>query len=547
MLRIGIDFDNTIACYDDVFVSIARRLGISLRNNSVNKFEVRREIQSRADGGVVWQRLQGQVYGKHMLLAHPFPGIHEFIFLARMRGHHVFVVSHKSKYGHFDADRVPLRDQAKLWLEKNDFFRYGKFSLQKQNIFFEATREEKIQRIRDLKCTHFIDDLLEIFDDRSFPSDINKYVFNPNKSEVNIPKALKFRSWRQITSNVLGCWSENEILLLARQHFPNLNLNNAELMAGRANSRVYKLTSFDSACYLLKFYPDRQLDSRPRLETDFKASSKLSELSYPVGSAIGFALDFGLGLYEWLDGEPIVNCDDSFIHESIKFVERLYSDSNHASVFVQFGLASQACLSGVEIAKQVELRIDNLLCLGDPTLTSFIRNQFIPIFHLALNAAMSSRDILFNEPLDQRYQIASPSDFGAHNAMRLPSGLVMFYDFEYFGWDDPVKLVSDFYWHPGMQLNANTREVWLERTSSIFVADSDYLARLTAYLPLFGLRWCLIILNEFLKSELPSAIDVNPQQMIAYDDMCSRQLNKAKALLQEIEEHLHHGSKVQTS
>ena len=37
----------------------------------------------------------------------------------------------------------------------------------------------------------------------------------------------------------------------------------------------------------------------------------------------------------------------------------------------------------------------------------------------------------------------SPSDFGLHNALRGQDGQLRFVDFEYFGWDDPVKLVSD--------------------------------------------------------------------------------------------------------
>ena len=48
----------------------------------------------------------------------------------------------------------------------------------------------------------------------------------------------------------------------------------------------------------------------------------------------------------------------------------------------------------------------------------------------------------------------SPSDFGLHNAMRGEDGRLRFIDFEYFGWDDPVKLVSDTALHPGQQFSA---------------------------------------------------------------------------------------------
>ena len=51
-----------------------------------------------------------------------------------------------------------------------------------------------------------------------------------------------------------------------------------------------------------------------------------------------------------------------------------------------------------------------------------------------------------------RHRALSPSDFGLHNAMRDEDGRLRFIDFEYFGWDDPVKLVSDTALHPGSEL-----------------------------------------------------------------------------------------------
>src|SRR6185503_11886129 len=39
----------------------------------------------------------------------------------------------------------------------------------------------------------------------------------------------------------------------------------------------------------------------------------------------------------------------------------------------------------------------------------------------------------------------SPSDFGYHNAVLADDETVRFFDFEYAGWDDPAKLVCDFF------------------------------------------------------------------------------------------------------
>jgi hypothetical protein len=59
----------------------------------------------------------------------------------------------------------------------------------------------------------------------------------------------------------------------------------------------------------------------------------------------------------------------------------------------------------------------------------------------------------FDAELAEEMRTLSPSDFGFHNAIRKTDGTLCFIDFEYFGWDDPVKLTADFLHHPGMALS----------------------------------------------------------------------------------------------
>ena len=57
---------------------------------------------------------------------------------------------------------------------------YSGFAIPKENVFFEATRTEKIARIKALDCTHFIDDLEEIFLDPEFPETTRQFLLGPN-------------------------------------------------------------------------------------------------------------------------------------------------------------------------------------------------------------------------------------------------------------------------------------------------------------------------------------------------------------------------------
>ena len=76
--------------------------------------------------------------------------------------------------------------------------------------------------------------------------------------------------------------------------------------------------------------------------------------------------------------------------------------------------------------------------------------------------------------------------------------MLTFLDFDYFGWDDPVKLTADFIWHPAMNLNTELKEQWQEAMLDLFSNDSQFESRLNATMPLYGLRWAMIVLNEFL-------------------------------------------------
>ncbi len=124
----------------------------------------------------------------------------------------------------------------------------------------------------------------------------------------------------------------------------------------------------------------------------------------------------------------------------------------------------------------------------------------------------------------------------------------MFIDFEYFGWDDPVKLISDFYWHPGMNLSWELKAKWINSVKDIFKSDGSYELRLSAYLPLYALRWCLILLNEFLPDRLINRLNANHQDDNNIKQLLEEQLGKSRILLNQVTEDIpHHGSTLQTS
>jgi hypothetical protein len=171
-MRIGIDFDNTLIDYDRVFLKSARERGLVPRDFAGSKKAVRDAIRLLPDGELTWQRLQGHVYGAGIGGAAPFPGAHDFLRRCAAQGIETFIVSHKTRFGHFDPERVNLRAAACGWMRDHGFLE----PVPADHLYFEDDREKKIARIAALRCTHFIDDLEEIFTDPQFPAGVRRIL-----------------------------------------------------------------------------------------------------------------------------------------------------------------------------------------------------------------------------------------------------------------------------------------------------------------------------------------------------------------------------------
>lgn len=178
-MRIGIDFDNTIICYDEVFCKLAKQFRFLPEDWRGTKQQVRDTLQQLPDGDLLWQRLQGKAYGEYIHHAKLFDGFIEFIRTCNKHSDiELFIVSHKTEFGHFDEKCVPLRQASREWLRQQGFFGLESPRIPEQHVYFETTRDEKIARIDLLQCTHFIDDLPEVLNSPLFPKHIKSFLFS---------------------------------------------------------------------------------------------------------------------------------------------------------------------------------------------------------------------------------------------------------------------------------------------------------------------------------------------------------------------------------
>ncbi len=202
-MRIGIDFDNTLIDYDHVFLDAAKRRGLVAQAFSGSKRAVRDSIRLLADGELAWQRLQGYVYGAGIDSARMFDGADAFLRCCRAKGLDVFVISHKTQYGHHDPMRVDLRRAALDWMAGRGFFCGSGYGIPFERVFFEDSRAAKLGRIVAVGCTHFIDDLEEVFSDPDFPARVSPILF---AASGKLRSGAVCSSWRQITKVLFDGW-----------------------------------------------------------------------------------------------------------------------------------------------------------------------------------------------------------------------------------------------------------------------------------------------------------------------------------------------------
>lgn len=190
-MRIGLDFDNTLVCYDQAFYTVAVQLGL-LPPDFIRqtKQAVKTFLQTQGERGEqIWQALQGQVYGRFIKQACLFKGVRAFLRKCQEEQHTIWIVSHKTQYGHFDETRTDLRSAARNFMEDQGFF--SEYGLNPAQIQFCATRDEKIKTIDDLKLDCFVDDLFDVLTHPAFPKGVKPYWFVPDPCVQHVEQAQK--------------------------------------------------------------------------------------------------------------------------------------------------------------------------------------------------------------------------------------------------------------------------------------------------------------------------------------------------------------------
>jgi hypothetical protein len=276
-------------------------------------------------------------------------------------------------------------------------------------------------------------------------------------------------------------------------------------LRGGANNRVFRVETRQSR-FLLKAYFTHPDDRRDRLGAEFSFlrfawDHGIRSIPQPLGQDVPARL----GLMEYLEGCPFraEEVTESAVLEALAFYRALnrHNDSPGAG---WLPLASEACFSLAEHLECVGNRVRRLESIEpedviDAEAAAFIRNDLAPAWRdVDHSVRLAARGAGLNEPLGCAFWCLSPSDFGFHNALKRADGCTRFFDFEYAGWDDPARMFCDFFCQPAVPVPFDYLEGFAETVSADSPDPDVTRARIHLLLPVYRIKWCCILLNDFL-------------------------------------------------
>lgn len=314
-------------------------------------------------------------------------------------------------------------------------------------------------------------------------------------------------------------------------------------VGGGRNSRVHVVVSGDGSSYVAKLYFRDPSDTRDRLSVEFNALTYLRAHGVSsVPEPIALTRNPDCGIYGYVEGDRVLSQDvtDSDIDAAVDFLCRLkqLAAAERRDVLPP---ASEAFFSIESLLANLSARLERLRAVRivdarDCAMHDFLGQQLVP--WLAEFTQRCRREMLLcgrslSDEMPRESRTLSPSDFGFHNTLRGPDGQLTFIDFEYFGWDDPAKTISDFLLHPGMELSWEQRHRFFREIVPRFGDSRELESRIRMLYPLFGVKWSLILLNEFLPGGLRRRGFAEERRHDA-QELRSGQLDKAKRMLEKV-------------
>jgi len=277
------------------------------------------------------------------------------------------------------------------------------------------------------------------------------------------------------------------------------NIQTITPIQGGRNNRGYDIDNGD-AHYFAKFYYHSSLDLRNRLRSEYGFlwyawNRGVRSIPKPIGCLP----EQHLAIYAFIEGGKINTHQISLeqIDEAANFIHQLNIEPGRDRALP---LASEAAFNIEDHIAIIDQRIQSLAAIEikndiDHQVKLLIADIERDWNRVQCDLATNS---VLNTLLSPDDYCISPSDFGFHNTLVTTNGGLRFLDFEYAGWDDPAKMCCDFFCQPEIPVPLQYFDRFVQAALDYSSNRQALIARSRAMLPLFHIKWCCIMLNEFL-------------------------------------------------
>lgn len=273
-----------------------------------------------------------------------------------------------------------------------------------------------------------------------------------------------------------------------------------EALAGGANNRVFAVSAGGRRAVLKVYFGDE----RPRLHAEFSFLELARDCGVDsVAAPLARDDEAGMGLYELLPGRPMQpeDVDGGAVERAASLFATVHRHRELAAAR-SLPLAAEACFSVEQHLACVERRVEALAALDphddvDARAAAFVVERLRPLWSETSERLRGSGQLL-RAPIDPGERCVSPSDFGFHNALIDEAGRISFLDFEYAGWDDPAKLVCDFFCQVAVPAPPEHRDRFEQLALAPFPDSDGIRSRIELLRPVYLLKWTCIVLNDFL-------------------------------------------------
>ena len=248
----------------------------------------------------------------------------------------------------------------------------------------------------------------------------------------------------------------------------------------------------------------------------------------------------GLAAYEFVEGRALEASELQWTHVQAAIDFFLALNTPQARLLAQdLPTASEACFSVAGHLELVGHRVAGLAA-GIPdtvdnaaavTLVQQLESYWNALASHVLETATRDGFAAVSLQLPEQRCI-SPSDFGFHNALLQADQRLRFLDFEYAGWDDPAKLVGDFFAQLAVPVPTEYFERFVAAIAAVFADSQGVVSRSRLLRPVYQVKWCCIAMNVFLPMHLARRQFANPGMDIAA--LLRQQVAKAQSIFQSL-------------